>query len=162
LDSVFVGRLDDDQAQADALRLLKVPDDAGYRAVIANLSRRPGGNRGTERDRAPRQFVFADGAGGVERIRVDFSGEHLAQLRDVLDTTPGQAARPPAVTASMPARAARPEPVARPSDAARSATSAAEPTGYSGPPPEYLELDDDPDALAARLGPQENRGEVSA
>jgi hypothetical protein len=89
LDSVFVGRLDDDTAQADALRLLKVPVGAGYEQVVASLGRRPGGERGmTERDRAPRQFIFGDGAGGVERIRIDFSGNHLDHLRGVLDTTP--------------------------------------------------------------------------
>ncbi|MDQ3901759.1 MAG: hypothetical protein M3319_15410, partial [Actinomycetota bacterium] len=42
----------------------------------------------TERDRAPRQFIFGDGAGGVERIRVDFSGAHLQHLCTALDTTP--------------------------------------------------------------------------
>ncbi|GAA3439462.1 ATP-binding protein [Kutzneria kofuensis] len=89
LDSVFVGRLDDDEAQADALRLLKVPVGAGYEQVIASLGRRPGAHRtGTERDTAPRQFVFGDGAGGVERIRIDFSGPHLDQLRKAMDTTP--------------------------------------------------------------------------
>jgi hypothetical protein len=89
LDSVFVGRLDDGPAQSDALRLLKVPVGAGYEQVVASLGRRPGGDRaGTERDRSPRQFIFADGAGGVERVRVDFSGAHLQHLCTALDTTP--------------------------------------------------------------------------
>jgi hypothetical protein len=89
LDSVFIGRLDDDQAQADALRLLKVPVGAGYEQVVASLGRRPGVQRGmVERDTAPRQFIFGDGAGGVERIRIDLSGEHLEHLRTVMDTTP--------------------------------------------------------------------------
>jgi hypothetical protein len=96
LDSVFVGRLDDDDAQADALRLLKVPVGVGYEQVVAALGRRPGVARGgLERDREPRQFIFGDGAGGVERIRVDFSGPHLEHLRNVMDTTPGsKEARP--------------------------------------------------------------------
>ncbi|MBN6036801.1 ATP-binding protein [Amycolatopsis sp. 195334CR] len=89
LDSVFVGRLDDDEAQADALRLLKVPVGVGYEQVVAALGRRPGAHRDTERDREPRQFIFGDGAGGVERIRVDFSGPHLEHLRHAMDTTPG-------------------------------------------------------------------------
>ncbi|MGV9297970.1 ATP-binding protein, partial [Amycolatopsis sp. NPDC003676] len=89
LDSVFVGRLDDDDAQADALRLLKVPVGVGYEQVVAALGRRPGAQRGLERDMEPRQFIFGDGAGGVERIRVDFSGPHLDPLRAVMDTTPG-------------------------------------------------------------------------
>ncbi|MBK0868420.1 MULTISPECIES: ATP-binding protein [unclassified Saccharopolyspora] len=89
LDSVFVGRLDDEQAQADALRLLKVPVDAGYEQVVSALGRRPGPARNnSERDRSPRQFIFGDGAGGVERIRIDFGGPHLEHLRNALDTTP--------------------------------------------------------------------------
>ncbi|HEY3894894.1 MAG TPA: ATP-binding protein [Pseudonocardiaceae bacterium] len=89
LDSVFVGRLDDASAQSDALRLLKVPVGAGYEQVVGSLGHRPGGDRvATERDRAPRQFIFGDGAGGVERVRVDFSGAHLEHLCAALDTTP--------------------------------------------------------------------------
>jgi hypothetical protein len=57
--------------------------------VIGSLGRRPAGDRAdTERDRTPRQFIFGDGAGGVERIRVDFSGAHLQHLCTALDTTP--------------------------------------------------------------------------
>ena len=88
LDSVFVGRLDDDQAQEDALRLLKVPVGAGYEQVVASLGRRPGAHRDVVRDTSPRQFIFGDGAGGVERIRIDLSGPHLDHLRGVMDTTP--------------------------------------------------------------------------
>ncbi|GAA4877613.1 ATP-binding protein [Saccharopolyspora cebuensis] len=89
LDSVFIGRLDDEDAQADALRLLKVPVGAGYEQVVAALGRRPSVARSsTERDRSPRQFIFGDGAGGVEKIRIDYSGPHLAHLREALDTTP--------------------------------------------------------------------------
>jgi hypothetical protein len=95
LDSVFVGRLDDDQAQEDALRLLKVPVGAGYEQVVASLGRRPGAHRDVVRDTSPRQFIFGDGAGGVERIRIDLSGPHLDHLRKVMDTTP-DALRDPA------------------------------------------------------------------
>ncbi|SDZ37856.1 AAA-like domain-containing protein [Amycolatopsis xylanica] len=111
LDSVFVGRLDDDDAQADALRLLKVPVGVGYEQVIAALGRRPGGQRGLERDTEPRQFVFGDGAGGVERIRVDFSGPHLEHLRGAMDTTPGSSSaesRPQPGTALVPTDETKP------------------------------------------------------
>ncbi len=88
LDSVFVGRLDDERAQTDALRLLKVPTDTGYEQVVASLGRRTGGRASTERDRDPREFIFGDGTGNVERIRIDLSGRHLDHLREALDTTP--------------------------------------------------------------------------
>src|SRR5256885_452674 len=110
LDSVFVGRLDDDEAQADALRLLKVPVGAGYEQVIASLGRRPGAHRGVERDMSPRQFIFGDGAGGVERIRIDLSGPHLDHLRLVLDTTPdAMRESAPVIPAASPAPQPPPE-----------------------------------------------------
>jgi hypothetical protein len=86
---VFVGRLDDEHVQQDALRLLKVPVGAGYEPVIGSLGRRTTARR-AERDVEPRQFIFADGTGGVERVRIDFSGPHLDGLRSALDTTPHQ------------------------------------------------------------------------
>lgn len=83
-----------------------MPVGVGYEQVVAALGRRPGAHRGSlERDREPRQFIFGDGAGGVERIRVDFSGPHLEHLRNVLDTTPGGAgadAKPSKPGASVP------------------------------------------------------------
>ncbi|SHL45343.1 hypothetical protein SAMN05443637_12957, partial [Pseudonocardia thermophila] len=78
VNAVFVGRTDDAEAQADALRLLKVPTGVGYEQMLGTLS--PDG-----RDR---EFVFADGHGGVETIRVDLSAPHLTHLRAALDTTP--------------------------------------------------------------------------
>jgi AAA domain-containing protein len=122
LDSVFVGRLDDEQAQADALRLLKVPVGAGYEQVVASLGRRPGAYRDAQRDTAPRQFIFGDGAGGVERIRIDLSGPHLDHLRSAMDTTP-DALR----------GGATPPPMAPPP----------EPPPVEPPPPPEPELDDD-------------------
>ncbi|NIJ13891.1 hypothetical protein FHU38_004235 [Saccharomonospora amisosensis] len=118
LDSVFVGRLDDEEAQADALRLLKVPVGVGYEQVVAALGRRPGSQREVERDREPRQFIFGDGAGGVERIRVDFSGPHLEHLRNALDTTPGAvvAARGSKPSTAEPGRPEPPEPPSPPDD----------------------------------------------
>lgn len=93
VDSVFVGRLADREAQSAALRLLQVPTGVGYERVLSELA--PPSDlgqdteNGPEPDKNPRQFVFADGARGVERIRVDFSGPHLEGLRDALETTPG-------------------------------------------------------------------------
>jgi hypothetical protein len=113
---VFVGRLDDDQAQADALRLLKVPVGAGYEQVVASLGRRPAQRVENERDRAPRQFIFADGTGGVERIRADFSGPHLEQFRTVMDTTPDAMRDSSTAAATARQEAPVPEPAEPPTE----------------------------------------------
>jgi hypothetical protein len=93
VDAVFVGRTDDAEAQAEALRLLRVPTDVGYEEMLGTLSPRPTASRSLgdhddDPDDTPRQFVFSDGHGGVEKIRVDLEGPHLAHLREALDTNP--------------------------------------------------------------------------
>ena len=93
VDAVFVGRTDDAEAQAEALRLLRVPTDVGYEEMLGTLSPRPTASRSLgdhddSPDDTPRQFVFSDGHGGVEKIRVDLEGPHLAHLRAALDTNP--------------------------------------------------------------------------
>ena len=86
VNAVFVGRTDDAEAQTEALRLLRVPTGVGYEQLLGTLSPRP---RHDDRpDDTPRQFVFADGHGGVEKIRIDLEGPHLAHLRAALDTNP--------------------------------------------------------------------------
>ncbi len=86
VNAVFVGRTDDNEAQADALRLLKVPIEVGYEQMLGTLSPRP---RHDDRpDDTPRQFIFADGHGGVEKIRIDLEAPHLEHVRDALDTNP--------------------------------------------------------------------------
>jgi len=86
VNAVFVGRTDDNEAQADALRLLKVPVEVGYEQMLGTLSPRP---RHDDRpDDTPRQFIFADGHGGVEKIRIDLEAPHLEHVRDALDTNP--------------------------------------------------------------------------
>ncbi|HEY2225216.1 ATP-binding protein [Actinomycetospora sp.] len=93
VDAVFVGRTDDSEAQAEALRLLRVPTDVGYEEMLGTLSPRPTSGRSLGEhdenpDDTPRQFVFSDGHGGVEKIRVDLEGPHLSHLRTALDTNP--------------------------------------------------------------------------
>ncbi len=86
VNAVFVGRTDDDEAQSEALRLLRVPTGVGYEQLLGTLSPRPRHN--DRPDDTPRQFVFADGHGGVEKIRIDLEAPHLAHLRAALDTNP--------------------------------------------------------------------------
>lgn len=94
MDSAFVGQLDDEAAQADALRLLRVATGVGYEQMLGGLARRGTpvpdvtGEQQPVRDISPRHFVFGDGTGAVERVRIDFGGEHLARLRAALETTP--------------------------------------------------------------------------
>jgi hypothetical protein len=86
VNAVFVGRTDDGEAQAEALRLLKVPTGVGYEQMLGTLSPRP---RHDDRpDDTPRQFIFADGHGGVEKIRIDLEAPHLEHVREALDTNP--------------------------------------------------------------------------
>lgn len=86
VNAVFVGRTDDAEAQAEALRLLRVPTGVGYEAMLGTLSPRP---RHDDRpDDTPRQFIFADGHGGVEKIRIDLEAPHLEHVREALDTNP--------------------------------------------------------------------------
>jgi len=86
VNAVFVGRTDDGEAQTEALRLLRVPTGVGYEQLLGTLSPRPRHDDGP--DDSPRQFVFADGHGGVEKIRIDLEGPHLDHLRQALDTNP--------------------------------------------------------------------------
>ncbi|GAA1835153.1 ATP-binding protein [Pseudonocardia alni subsp. carboxydivorans] len=89
VNAVFVGRTDDEEAQSEALRLLRVPTDVGYEEMLGTLSPRP---RHDDRpDDAPRQFVFADGHGGVEKVRIDLEAPHLEHVREALDTNPDAA-----------------------------------------------------------------------
>jgi hypothetical protein len=89
VNAVFVGRTDDEQAQAEALRLLRVPTGVGYEQMLGTLSPRP---RHDDRpDDTPRQFIFADGHGGVEKIRIDMEAPHLAHVAEALDTNPDAA-----------------------------------------------------------------------
>ncbi|GAA1251161.1 ATP-binding protein [Pseudonocardia aurantiaca] len=86
VNAVFVGRTDDEEAQTEALRLLKVPHGVGYEQMLGTLSPRP---RHDDRpDDTPRQFIFADGHGGVEKIRIDLEAPHLEHVREALDTNP--------------------------------------------------------------------------
>src|SRR4051794_29535342 len=129
VNAVFVGRTDDGEAQADALRLLKVPIEVGYEQMLGTLSPRP---RHDDRpDDTPRQFIFADGHGGVEKIRIDLEAPHLEHVRDALDTNP-DANRVAVRGAPAPVRAA---PVRAPDELP--------PLTFTKSSPAVVDLDDD-------------------
>ncbi|MDI3390168.1 ATP-binding protein [Streptomyces sp. B-S-A8] len=69
VDSVFVGRTVGSDAQRAALKLLRIEEGSGYEEMLAGLSPEVHGNdkRNSER---PREFVFSDGSGRVERITI--------------------------------------------------------------------------------------------
>ena len=171
VNAVFVGRTDDEQAQSEALRLLRVPTGVGYEQMLGTLSPRP---RHDDRpDDTPRQFVFADGHGGVEKIRIDLEAPHLEHVREALDTNP-DASR--IAVSGIPGGAAlrapdEPAPLGAVADqrteAARRAVRARNGAGYVAPLPavdaellddEDLDLFDDLDELPVEGGPSVGNG----
>jgi hypothetical protein len=118
--------------------------------MLGTLSPRP---RHDDRpDDTPRQFVFADGHGGVEKIRIDLEAPHLEHVRDALDTNPdasriavrgapgGAALRAPDGPAPLGAVADER------TEAARRAVRARNGVGFAAPlPPPDAELFDDED-----------------
>ena len=94
--TVFVGRIAEDQeVAAEALRLLRVPVDDGYEAVLAALSQVDAAS--TSR-LGFREFVMRDVDGRVQKLRIDVSW--VPGLLSYLDTTPsGDASSTAASTA---------------------------------------------------------------
>jgi len=81
ISAAFVGRIEDDQVAADALRMLRVPPGVGYEGVLSRLS--PRSSTGVRS--GLREFVMRDVDGNVDRMRVDL--DHLPQVLAALDTT---------------------------------------------------------------------------
>ncbi|MEU8623066.1 ATP-binding protein [Streptomyces sp. NPDC048623] len=82
VDSVFVGRTVGIEAQRSALRLLKVEAGNGYEQVLEGLSAQA---HGAEEHRGDREFIFSDGAGGIERITIPL--RHRPGLLEALNST---------------------------------------------------------------------------
>ena len=83
--TVFVGRIAEDiEIAAEALRLLRVPVDDGYEAVLASLSQV---DAASSARLGFREFVMRDVDGRIQKLRVDVSW--VRGLLDYLDTTPG-------------------------------------------------------------------------
>lgn len=81
ISAAFIGRLTGEDAQRDALRFLPgIRDGMGYESIFGTLSRPTREGR-----RGAREFIFSDGTGGIERIRMDMSAH--PQLLEALQTT---------------------------------------------------------------------------
>ncbi len=79
--AAFIGRLTDQDAQRDALKFIPgIRDGMGFEGIFGTLSQPTREGR-----RGSREFVFSDGSGGVERMRMDLSA-HPALL-EALNTT---------------------------------------------------------------------------
>jgi hypothetical protein len=78
MSAAFVGRLEDDAAARDGLRMLRVPTGVGYERALATLS----ASRGAA---GFREFVMRDVDGHVDKIRVDLTANPA--LLEALNTT---------------------------------------------------------------------------
>jgi hypothetical protein len=78
MSAAFVGRIEDDDAAKDGLRMLRVPTGVGYERALATLS----AGRGTT---GFREFVMRDVDGHVDKIRVDLTANPA--LLEALNTT---------------------------------------------------------------------------
>jgi hypothetical protein len=88
MSAAFVGRIEDDTAARDGLRMLRVPIGAGYERTLATLSahRADTGNGPGSASGGFREFVMRDVDGHVDKIRVDLTAQPA--LLAALDTTP--------------------------------------------------------------------------
>ena len=83
MSAAFVGRLEDEEAARDGLRMLRVPPGVGYERALANLSSTRGQGAA-----AMREFVMRDVDGNVDKVRVDLTANPA--LLEILNTTAGR------------------------------------------------------------------------
>ena len=81
MSAAFVGRIEDETAAADGLRMLRVATGIGYERALATLS----SGRGAA---SFREFVMRDADGNVDKLRVDLTGNPA--LLEALNTTAGR------------------------------------------------------------------------
>lgn len=81
MSAAFVGRLEDEAAARDGLRMLRVATGVGYERALATLSSRRGAG-------GSREFVMRDVDGNVDKVRIDLSAN--PGLLEALNTTAGR------------------------------------------------------------------------
>jgi hypothetical protein len=82
MSAAFVGRIEDDEAARDALRMLRVPVGVGYERALGTLSSSRGASVRF------REFVMRDVDGNVDKVRIDLTGNQA--LLEALNTTAGR------------------------------------------------------------------------
>jgi AAA-like domain len=87
MSAAFVGRIEDDDAARDGLRMLRVPTGVGYERALSTLS-------SSRRGAATREFVMRDVDGHVDKLCVDLSAN--LGLLEALNTTAGRQQAPTA------------------------------------------------------------------
>ncbi|AWN32600.1 ATP-binding protein [Streptomyces sp. NEAU-S7GS2] len=85
IDSVFVGRTTGQEAQRAALQLLGIEPGSGYERVLGELSKSRRDTSAHAASAMDREFIFSDGSGGIERIRIAL--QHRPTLLQALNTT---------------------------------------------------------------------------
>jgi hypothetical protein len=81
MSAAFVGRIEDEDAARDGLRMLRVATGVGYERALASLSSGSGADRS-------REFVMRDADGHVDKVRIDLTANPA--LLSVLNTTAGR------------------------------------------------------------------------
>jgi hypothetical protein len=81
MSAAFVGRIEDEAAARDGLRMLRVATGVGYERALATLSSGSGDDR-------CREFVMRDADGHVDKLRVDLTANPA--LLSALNTTAGR------------------------------------------------------------------------
>lgn len=84
MSAAFVGRLEDEDAARDGLRMLRVPTGVGYEWALSGLS----SGRGSD---GFREFVMRDVDGHVDKVRIDLTAN--PGLLEALNTTAGRHSR---------------------------------------------------------------------
>jgi AAA-like domain len=88
VDAAFLGRTTSTASAQAALRLIGVDADSGYAEMLCGLSAQA---HDASQRRGDREFLMADGAGGIERITVALGNR--PELLDALDSTAAPLAR---------------------------------------------------------------------
>ncbi|RYP88648.1 hypothetical protein EKO23_01800 [Nocardioides guangzhouensis] len=81
MSAAFVGRIEDEDAARDGLRMLRIQTGVGYERALASLS-------STRGDAGTREFVMRDVDGNVDRVSIDLTAN--PGLLAALNTTAGR------------------------------------------------------------------------